>query len=140
MKCYDCENCPLSWAEVSYEGECDDCGCMVYDDLYGDKLICQMPMKIKRWIYKYKTAKLEKEEAKRYDGIVEWYAEQERKENAMRQALNEKLLLNRFGKKLYLCYKSELDNKLYQYGGLIDSEQAYNVLQRYEELLENSEN
>lgn len=24
----DCENCPCGWESGSYEGECDDCGCL----------------------------------------------------------------------------------------------------------------
>ena len=28
----DCENCPLGWEERGYEGECYDCGCLVYEE------------------------------------------------------------------------------------------------------------
>lgn len=29
----DCEYCPLGWEDRGYEGECYDCGCMVYEDI-----------------------------------------------------------------------------------------------------------
>ena len=25
-----CENCPAGWEDRSYEGECNDCGCLIY--------------------------------------------------------------------------------------------------------------
>lgn len=56
----------------------------------------------------------------------------------MCQALTENLLENSWGEKLYLCFED--NGKLYKYAdGLIDSEQAFNVRYRYEELLENSD-
>ena len=29
----DCEYCPLGWEDRDYEGDCNDCGCMVNDDI-----------------------------------------------------------------------------------------------------------
>jgi len=33
-----CENCPAGWEDRSYEGECNDCGCLIYGHgLFNDK-------------------------------------------------------------------------------------------------------
>lgn len=55
----DCENCPLSWEHTDHEGECYDCGCNFYDDLYGNKFICRLPNFIKRMIENYKNRESE---------------------------------------------------------------------------------
>ena len=47
----DCECCPLSWEDSSYEGECNDCGCYMAEysnDYPKSMLICMLP----RWIKK----------------------------------------------------------------------------------------
>lgn len=55
----DCEECPCGWECRSYEGECDDCGCLISKD--GDftapTIICAMPTWIKRLIMKIKQIK-----------------------------------------------------------------------------------
>ena len=28
-----CEYCPLGWEDTDYVGECNDCGCFVYEDI-----------------------------------------------------------------------------------------------------------
>ena len=52
----DCEKCPMGWDDRSYEGECEDCGCLVSKD--GDfsapTLVCMLPNWIKRIILKLK--------------------------------------------------------------------------------------
>ena len=140
MKECDCEYCPLSWEDRSYEGECEDCGCMAYGDyLGGAKFLCRLPDFIKRKIAKCKQSRIDKQQAHQYEGIGEWYAEEQRKTTAMRQALGEKLFENLYGEELYLCF--EHDGKLYKYGEgrCISREQAYEIRCRYEELLENSD-
>lgn len=92
MKTIDCENCPLSWEDRSYEGECNDCGCFVYGDLYeGGKPICHLPMWIKQTIAGVKQRQIDKVIANQYDGIIEWYEEQQKKERAMMSAINDVL-------------------------------------------------
>ena len=136
MKECDCEYCPLSWEERGLED--GDAGCFWYGDLYGSRFMCHMPNFIKWFIANIRIRKNEKELSKQYEGIGEWYEEVERKNCAMQQALNEKLLENRWGEKLYLC--TESDGKLYKYNdGVISDEEAGFVRWRYEELLENSQ-
>lgn len=52
----DCEYCPCGWEYRSYEGECEDCGCLVSKD--GDfsapTLVCMLLNWIKRIILKLK--------------------------------------------------------------------------------------
>lgn len=52
----DCENCPCGWESRSYEGECDDCGCLF--DRKGDFDVptwkCMLPKWIKRLFAKHK--------------------------------------------------------------------------------------
>lgn len=51
----DCENCPLSWEDKDYWGECNDCGCYmaeVGEDCPKTLLICMLPRWIKKIIYK----------------------------------------------------------------------------------------
>ena len=52
----DCEHCPCGWEYRSYEGEYEDCGCLVSKD--GDfsapTLVCMLPNWIKRIILKLK--------------------------------------------------------------------------------------
>lgn len=134
MKDCDCEYCPLSWEERGLEDT--DVGCYWYGDLYGSRFMCHMPNFIKRFIANIRIRKNEKELAKQYEGIGEWYAEEQRKTTAMRQALGEKLFENLYGEELYLCF--EHDGKLYKYGEgrCISREQAHEIRCRYEELLE----
>ena len=50
----DCEHCPCGWEYRSYEGECEDCGCLVSKD--GDfttpTFVCMLPNWIKNIILK----------------------------------------------------------------------------------------
>lgn len=51
----DCENCPLSWEDKDYWGECNDCGCYMAEageDCPKSLLICMLPRWIKKIIYK----------------------------------------------------------------------------------------
>ena len=52
----DCENCPCGWEIGSYEGECDDCGCL-FDRKGGFDVPtwkCMLPKWIKRLFVKHK--------------------------------------------------------------------------------------
>ena len=47
----DCENCPCSWESISYEGECEACGCYFSDqDFNTPTWICLLPRWVKRLI------------------------------------------------------------------------------------------
>ena len=137
----DCEDCPLSWEDRSYEGECTDCGCLVYKDLYeGGKPICHLPMWIKLAIAEVKQRKIDKAIANQYDGIVEWYEEQQKKERAMMSAIND--VLKKRG--MFLCFHSEKQDKYYPIGsashygnGYFDASygEADEIVTRYEEKL-----
>ena len=53
----DCEHCPLSWEDRSYEGDCD-CGCYMAEngeDCPKTLLICMLPDWIKKILLKHKT-------------------------------------------------------------------------------------
>ena len=137
MREIKCEDCPLSWEECSYEGECSDCGCLVYGDLYeGDKAICHFPERIKQFIADRKQKHIDRQQAHQYDGICEWYEAEQKKDTAFRQAIEEHILHNHYGDTLYLCTEDK-DGKLYKYElGIYDVELAR---ERYEELLKESE-
>lgn len=54
----DCKYCPLSWEDISYEGECYDCGCYMAEhgnDYPKTILICMLPNWIKKILLRYKT-------------------------------------------------------------------------------------
>jgi len=139
MKTCDCENCPLSWEDRSYEGECCDCGCLIYKNLYGSKFLCRLPEFIKWEIAKWKQKKIEKQQAKQYEGIGKWFEEQQERENAMRTAIKEVLLTDRYnGEQLFICreYKGKL-RKLDMESFLIEI--SARLIWRYEELMKESE-
>jgi hypothetical protein len=48
----DCENCPMGWETRSYEGECDDCGCLFDYDFRVPIWKCMLPRWIKNIIAK----------------------------------------------------------------------------------------
>lgn len=50
----DCENCPMGWETRSYEGECDDCGCLFDYDFKVPIWKCMLPNWIKGKIAKHK--------------------------------------------------------------------------------------
>lgn len=136
MKSHDCETCPLSWEDRGYEGECYDCGCIVYDDLYGDKLICHFPEFIKRMIRKSADKKADKDMEHAYEGIGEWYEEEQRKDAAFRQAVEECILKNRYGEELILCREDIVGNRY-----KVEISEEYSLARmRYEEILEDGKN
>ena len=54
----DCEDCPLSWEDISYEGECNACGCYmakVGEDCPRTLLICRLPKWVKRILLRHKV-------------------------------------------------------------------------------------
>lgn len=57
----DCEHCPCGWEHRSYEGECEDCGCLISKD--GDfsapTFVCMLPSWIKNIIIKIKRIKVD---------------------------------------------------------------------------------
>lgn len=139
MNSYDCSECPLSWEDRSYEGDCD-CGCYVYGDLYGNKTLCHLPDFIKRIIARHKENKIAKIEAKQYDGIAERYEEQQKRGNAMRTSIKEILLKDRYdGEELFICHEN--GGNLYK----LDTESILieapmRLIWKYEELLEQEKN
>ena len=59
----DCEHCPLSWEDRSYEGECNDCGCFLAKKGHdiAPMLICMLPRWIKKILLKHKAESEDKE-------------------------------------------------------------------------------
>lgn len=59
----DCEHCPSSWEDRSYEGECNDCGCFLAKKGHDNApmLICMLPRWIKKILLRYKTERSDKE-------------------------------------------------------------------------------
>lgn len=132
----ECEDCVLGWEDMDYEGDCNDCGCLYYGGLYGNRFICRLPKCIKSLIYKVKMNKINKHEAKMYDGIAEWYSEREWKIDAMMQAINENVFINCYNEKLFLCSRDS-NGRLWLYNdGKISSEQADGVIRSYDKILE----
>lgn len=133
MKHIDCEHCPLSWEERGYDDV--DAGCHCYDDFYGNKFVCFLPRFIKKIILKRKTRLM----GKQYKDIVEWYAEQERKTNALQKAINEVVFEDCFDDvKRFLCY--EINGEIHKYNTeqfLFDN--SWKIRERYEDLLKESE-
>lgn len=51
----DCENCPMGWESRSYEGECDDCGCLFGYEIGSAPIWkCMLPRWFKNLILKLK--------------------------------------------------------------------------------------
>ena len=136
MKTYDCETCPLSWEDMGYDGECYDCGCIVHGDFYGDKLICRFPNFIKSIIWKIKDSIERRRMAHEDEGVVEWQEEQERKDAAFKQAIEECILTNEYGENLVLCRKDKDGKFCKAYIG----ENFSLARMRYEEILESEVN
>lgn len=134
MKTHDCETCPLSWEDRGYDDI--DCGCWVYEDPYGDEIICQFPNFIKWLILKSKKKKRDKALEHQYDGIAEYFEEEQRKDSAFRQSVEECILKNRYGEELILCREDIVGNRY-----KVDITEEYSLARmRYEEILENGEN
>lgn len=135
----DCADCVLGWEELDYEGDCNDCGCMYYSNPCGNGFVCGLPTCIKSVIHRIKKREKDKAEMKMFDDLVERHEEQERKTQAMLQAINENVFKDCYGEKLVLCSRdSNGELWLYNYGKALDI-QAYDVVKRYEELLEKKE-
>lgn len=70
--CRDCSECPLCWEDWCYEGD-SDCGCYIYDDLYGYKFLCYLPGFVKRLIANYKGRERNKALIRDCNDMMEWY-------------------------------------------------------------------
>lgn len=84
----DCSECPCAWEDRSYEGDCD-CGCVASGSMTGKSPVCFLPRCVKRLIRKLADARRDRALCEEYDGIAEWFAESERKDEAMRKAIME---------------------------------------------------
>ena len=134
MKSCDCEACPLSWEDRGYDDI--DCGCWVYEDPYGDEIICRFPSFIKRLILKSKKKKRDKALERQCDGIAKYFEEEQRKDAAFRQAVEECILKNRYGEELILCREDIVGNRY-----KVEINEKYSLARmRYEEILERGDN
>lgn len=143
----DCEQCSLSWENRSYEGECLDYGCYAYRDLYGDKFICYLPGFIKRRIADIKKKRILRAEEKELlrmqkeenGEIVNWFVSQERKDAALRKAIEEILFKDQYDGKRFLCY--EWNGVLFKYYDIeaILLCETPEIRRMYEKLLTESE-
>ena len=50
----DCKHCVMGWDDMSYEGECEDCGCCFDYHFNVPKWKCALPRWIKKLIKKVK--------------------------------------------------------------------------------------
>lgn len=133
---YDCEKCPLSWEDCSYESECYDCGCKVYGDYLGGKrLACCLPEFIKQIISDHKDRERDKCLTKEYADLVEWFESEQKKDLAFRQAVKECIFVNQYGEELVLCRKDE--NGVFHKVEISD-EYAF-ARMRYEEIVSNNQ-
>ena len=133
MKYFDCEHCPLAWEERGCEDI--DAGCHVYDDFYGNKFVCFLPRFIKNILLKEQLRLKEME----YEGIAEWYVEEEHKNNALQKAIKEII----FGDsdrdvERFLCYERNGEIQKYNTDQFL-FDHIWKVRHRYEELLKESE-
>lgn len=103
----DCENCILGWENCSYEGECDDCGCMLYGDLDAGRLACYLPNTLLRPVRDHIEKRNDRFEAKQYDGITEWFAAEEQRDRLFRSAIREQLLSDSMGHPVQPLYKTQ---------------------------------
>ncbi|MBQ7067037.1 MAG: hypothetical protein IJN92_09495 [Lachnospiraceae bacterium] len=123
LKC-DCEQCPLAWEERGYDDW--DAGCHFYDDLYENKFVCFLPRFIKKLLLKRQLKLMDKQ----YEGMDEWFREEERKDNALRQALREVLFEDSV-----ICYKNEEGKLLERNTERLLFYDTFDIRLRYEELL-----
>ena len=54
----DCKYCPMGWEDMSYEGECNDCGCLFDYDFNVPIWKCMLPRWLKNIILKYANKNL----------------------------------------------------------------------------------
>lgn len=83
----DCSECPCAWENMSYEGECYDCGCVATRHMTGRNLACRLPMRIKRLIRRRADAKRDRFLMAEGEDMMRWAVECERKDRAMAKAL-----------------------------------------------------
>lgn len=57
----NCENCPMGWEDRSYEGDCNDCGCLFDYDFKVPIWKCMLPRWIKAIVFKYISEKAERQ-------------------------------------------------------------------------------
>ncbi len=85
----DCGSCPCAWEDVSYESECSDCGCLFHKngDMPERSLLCSLPDFVKRLWKRHCDRKRDEAMARDCEGMAEWFAEEEKKNGAMLEAL-----------------------------------------------------
>ena len=110
----DCEHCPCSWEERSYEGECEDCGCRLYKDYDCRHKGCLLPDFILRAIAESKQAKIDEDIARQYDGIGEWYETAQKKDRLFHRALHEAMFVDE-DKTPVAPFRRGLDGHFYPY-------------------------
>lgn len=79
----DCEHCPCGWEEHGYDDV--DAGCHIRDDCWDDG--CRLPM----WLRKLRLRRWKYYDAHQYDGIAEWYENQQKAEEIIRDVLKDTL-------------------------------------------------
>ena len=60
MKQNDCEECPAGWEDRGYEGECYDCGCIIYGEADGCRLTrAEITKRLRQW-EEYQEGKIDR--------------------------------------------------------------------------------
>ena len=128
----DCENCILGWEERGYD-DCD-AGCYYYPDLWTNGIVCHMPYFIKKILLNRRIRQQEKSWEGSWEGYAEFIKEKNRKDDAMREAIKE-VLLKDGG---MICYKGN-DGEIYPFSEYYLYHHAWEVVSKYEELLNRNE-
>lgn len=82
---YHCDQCPYSWEEREIEGDAD-AGCYIKGEICGT---CRLIQPFKGMIGRMRKNRYEYWESKRYEGYGEWYDEEEKRQEAFNNILEE---------------------------------------------------
>lgn len=125
-----CENCPALRSE-GYEYPEEYCAAYVPD---GGKMRTEDGCRYSLAKINRRMQRADSLRDRQYDGIGEWYEEQQGLESAMSGAISE-AQSDYSGGVLYLCFSSPVDGHYYPLcgDGKPTSDLAYDILRRYEE-------
>lgn len=123
-----CEDCPLSWEERGYE-DCD-AGCLLYEDLYEGSPGCYLPLFVKKLIKRHIERKRDHYEAKQWDGMVEWFQQEEKMQNAMRDAIHDYFYWTKVPEDAHIVLRQNYMENCMERGIALKAEPAPKLLDR----------
>ena len=98
----DCYKCPCLWEDVGFEDS--DCGCFAGRDYFEET--CRLPLIVRKYLKRRAEFFLDHE----YDGIGEWYEEDQRIHEAAKKAVYES-----YRDHLVFCWKIKNDDETYSF-------------------------